>query len=595
MFALLSFTGVSQAHADDDWQYQSYYQDITISSDGVATVVLDAVYDFGSTPGHGPMLTFITRMRMSDGRYRVLDTDVLSVTSLSGADTNMNFDYSANTMTLRVGTQGNRFTGLQQYRITYTISGLVTPDHPESALDEFNWNNIGTGGNMPHNDVQVRITGPAYATAGACFYGSSFDQPCESQILDGTVLLRVDSLRAGEPMQVVAGYPVGTFPNVVPEYVDSTDENPWIDQTPTSPFDFVLPLLLTVAGVGGVVTMARRNRDLAYAGVTPGNRPLPGQEPTYVFRDKKAPVAVWFTPPEGVRPAEGLYLMNLSSSSPELASSTMIDLAVRGYIQIEQSSKKNFVFHLKGGPAAGLRDYEQKLLDSLFKNGNSVTTKDLKKGKNGDIAMKMNASLTSRVVNELRWTNVNPTTALGSGLAISATLIVIGIANGVFGLFGNFLWSIPFIVTGVAVMLQSNRLSHRTAEGSAVLAQVKGFQKYIATAEADQLRWEEGQDIFSEYLPWAIAFGEAERWTKLFQELVAAGTYTQTPVWFDSYYGGFWVGNAWANSMNTFSSALSDSVSRSEAFATSGSSAASFGGSGFSGGGGFGGGGSGGW
>ena len=450
---------------------------------------------------------------------------------------------------------------------------------------------------MPHNDVQVRITGPANATQGACFQGRNFDVPCDYQILDGSVLLRAERLEAGEPMQVVSGYPVGTFVNVVPEYEDPVEEDPWgpwQNQKPQNPFDIVLPLLLAVVGVGGTVAVGRRNRDQIYAGVTPGNRPLPGQEPTYAFRDKKSPIAVWFTPPEGVRPAEGLYLMN-KSSSPELASSTMIDLAVRGYILIEQPSKKNFVFHLKGGPMAGLADYEQQLLNSLFKNGNSVTTKQLKKGSNGDITAKMTTSLVSRTVNELNWFNRNPATATGAGFSFGSVLIVFGMMNAFLGVFGNVLWSLPLFATGAAMLFQTNRMAHRTAEGSAVLAQVEGFKKYISTAEADQLRWEEGQDIFSEYLPWAIAFGEAERWTKLFQELAAAGVYTQDPTWFHSYYGGFWIGNAWANSMNTFSDALSASVSRSEAFATSGSSAASFGGSGFSGGGGFGGGGSGGW
>ena len=62
-------------------------------------------------------------------------------------------------------------------------------------------------------------------------------------------------------------------------------------------------------------------------------------------------------------------------------------------------------------------------------------------------------------------------------------------------------------------------MASRTAEGSAVLAQARGFEQYLKTAEANQIRWEEAQDIFSRYLPYAIVFGVAERWAEVFQEV----------------------------------------------------------------------------
>ena len=58
------------------------------------------------------------------------------------------------------------------------------------------------------------------------------------------------------------------------------------------------------------------------------------------------------------------------------------------------------------------------------------------------------------------------------------------------------------------------RMAARTADGSAVLAQSKGFEHYIATAEANQIRWEEAQDVFSRFLPYAIVFGLADRWAE---------------------------------------------------------------------------------
>ena len=46
-----------------------------------------------------------------------------------------------------------------------------------------------------------------------------------------------------------------------------------------------------------------------------------------------------------------------------------------------------------------------------------------------------------------------------------------------------------------------------------------GFKKYLETAEADQIKFEEAADIFSRYLPYAIAFGVADHWAKVFGDV----------------------------------------------------------------------------
>ena len=95
---------------------------------------------------------------------------------------------------------------------------------------------------------------------------------------------------------------------------------------------------------------------------------------------------------------------------------------------------------------------------------------------------------------------------------------------------------LPIIVT-VAVVRSKMRRGQRTADGRAVCDQVEGFKTYLATAEADQLRFEEGEDIFSRYLPWAIAFELADRWAKICGDLVAMGRLPNaTPYW---YYGNY--------------------------------------------------------
>ena len=95
---------------------------------------------------------------------------------------------------------------------------------------------------------------------------------------------------------------------------------------------------------------------------------------------------------------------------------------------------------------------------------------------------------------------------------------------------------LPIIIT-VAVIRRKLKRGQRTAEGRAVCDQVEGFRTYLATAEADQLKFEEGEDIFSKYLPWAIIFELADRWAKICGDLMAMGRLpTRVPYWYVGNY-----------------------------------------------------------
>jgi uncharacterized membrane protein YgcG len=148
---------------------------------------------------------------------------------------------------------------------------------------------------------------------------------------------------------------------------------------------------------------------------------------------------------------------------------------------------------------------------------------------------------------------------------------------------------LPVIIT-VAVIRSKLKRGQRTADGRAICDQVEGFRTYLATAEADQLKFEEGEDIFSKYLPWAIIFELAERWAKICADLVAMGRIPDVvPYW---YTGNFY--NLAAFNPSFLTSSLTSAATPAPSAGSSGSGfggGSSFGGGGFSGGGGGGGGG----
>jgi uncharacterized membrane protein len=141
---------------------------------------------------------------------------------------------------------------------------------------------------------------------------------------------------------------------------------------------------------------------------------------------------------------------------------------------------------------------------------------------------------------------------------------------------------------GVVLLALRGTMPARTAKGSAMLARVRGFRRYLDTAEAEQLRFEERADVFARYLPYAVVFGLTDRWARVFAVLAAEDPQLASSV---GWYGG---GSNW--NVGQLSGSLSHFMS--SAGGTFTSHASSSGGSGFSGGssgGGGGGGGGGSW
>jgi uncharacterized membrane protein len=171
-------------------------------------------------------------------------------------------------------------------------------------------------------------------------------------------------------------------------------------------------------------------------------------------------------------------------------------------------------------------------------------------------------------------------TAAGAGL----TFLLAQTLRSRFGLVG-----IAVVICGLLLLVLSPRMPARTPKGTALLAQAKGFRTYLETAEANQIKFEEGEDVFSKYLPFAIVFGVAERWAKIFADLAASGAAVAVPAWYVGYaWGSGFNYLAFGQSMDSFATTTSGSIA---AATPSSSGSSGFGGGGFSGGGGGGGGG----
>jgi uncharacterized membrane protein YgcG len=610
MVALLGVAGIGiatapTAHAEVIGRHITRYNaDVAVTADGVARVRLEFDFDFGDDPGHGPYLTLPTRQQIAgtDKQDRLFRISAISASS-DTAPAEVNREDPADAIVLRIGdpNQGN-ISGVHTYVVSYTVDGWINPDSTTHEGDQLYWNVIGAAWEIPLANLSVSVTGPAEVAQVACFAGPyQSTDPCGSAVASGmkATFTQAD-VPVGDEFSAVTGWPAGTFPGI--GLILGDRPNPLDPVTPT-PVTGSLALLVAGAGSALAISRVRRTgRDRAYLGLTPGLMPAVGQAGTTGFR-RRAPVTVQFTPPKDARAGELGTLLD-EVADPRDVTATIIDLAVRGFLQIREVPRKDPRRKVKdwellalGTDRSALLGFEAKLLDELFAARSSVKLSDLKTTFAASMAQ-VQTGLYEDVTSK-GWFSHNPRTVRREWAAAGVVLLVLGVGGAVLsggvGIKGLALVGVAVAVVGLLVVALAKAAPARTAAGTAVLAEAVGFQRYLETAEANQIRFEEGEDLFSRYLPYAIVFGVAERWANVFGELAAQGRAVPEPSWYagSSFRtGAFWMSyGAFGHSLESFTSIATQSLSA----PTPGSSGGSgFSGGGFSGGG-VGGGGGGGW
>jgi len=304
------------------------------------------------------------------------------------------------------------------------------------------------------------------------------------------------------------------------------------------------------------------------------------------------PVAVQYAPPEGMSPAEAGTLVDENAAMRDITA-TIVDLAVRGYIVIEEKEKsqmmgllhnKEYVFHLKKGLQEwpGLKAHELALLAGIFSNGaqtevelsslQNVFYKNLPGIKNNILDELMehgyfqhrpdyvrSGYVTGGIVVGFLLIFIGNTLSQKMGMAI-APFFVAAILSG--GIIAGFGWFMPA----------------RTADGVKALAGVLGFEDFLTHVEADHMdRISQTPETFEKFLPFAMALGVEKKWVGAFQNI-----YSQPPSWYQGgYYNGGFYPIMFVNSLDNMTMRASSVM----ASAPRSSGGSGFGGGGFSGGG----------
>ncbi len=535
---------ISPAQASDDL-IDSFTANYNIRQDGVIEVQESIVWRFGSSSGrHGINRDFIVREAWDDENDAVFRLENMKITSPdASAEVSVEkFDTGdrEEQVRYRIGSPDETVTTpTATYNFSYELHGaLRTADGDEQLY----WDVL-TASVPTVQNLSIKVIAPEGVQKVACFSGKvSSDTPCQfAQVEDGIGVFTQSPQLSGNVFTIAAGLKPGAVSNVQPTLVENKLVEKQKQLRNIAIGVGVGTAVVSVASAIGASRYVKRRRDERFEGVAPGNIPPDPANAPIIPDDGKTQIPVFFTPPKIPVAYAGVLEDGVFNSRETTA--TLVSLAVRGHIQIKGDAKTGGMTIRRTDNTGDILPYEQRLLQTIFAGGRMEADID----DYGQIETG-HERLRSEVLNGLRneglFSRLSSRTADGktsAGFILMAALIFFGSSGA--GIISSLMktpalaFLILLIPVAIAVFwaLRKTRRGTRTAVGTALTDQVIGFREYISSAEADQLRFEEGQDIFSEYLPWAIVFGEADRWTRVCQQLIDMGRLSaETPYW---YYG----------------------------------------------------------
>ena len=266
----------------------------------------------------------------------------------------------------------------------------------------------------------------------------------------------------------------------------------------------------------------------------------PGRDPT------KRPISPRYDVPDGLTPAEAGTLIDNRSDMRDITAG-FVDLAVRGYVKIEEVEKQGFAkwFGKNDFRIVRLRDastwddlkgHERETLRGIFGSAESTLLSELQHEFYEHLPQ-IQTDIYSELM-QRHYYHHRPDKTKGFYTVFGLTVLVISLALGI--PLARWLQApmatVVITVVGCAlpVLLFGLIMPARTVRGTRVLERVLGFEEFLDRVESDRSeRMVKTPEMFEEFLPYAMAFGVEKKWAAAFESL-----YTEPP----DRYSGTWDG-----------------------------------------------------
>lgn len=461
--------------------------------------------------------------------------------------------------------------GEHVFEIRYSIDGVLDPEtvgagrefassegEPAESGSVFFWNVIAPAWNNRIQQADISIRLPGKVSRVQCSVGYGVGAPCPNLAAsDQNVRLSAQNLAPRTPVTVRADVDVPAPPRA---------ELPW-----SYKWDRVLGQSLTGVLWVAALTVASGLAALAWYRTTV--EPSPG-------------FPLQYGPPPGLGPVQTEYIRTEAVPKTGLTA-TLFHLAERGLIELRQMSDDNWRVRGIAERSAWLDvDPVSVTVGSVLKVMNPGSEFEAKKTvKSGQ---KLNKAKTDMAKAVETWAFDNKLLVKRKKELWVRTANVIAFLFTLFAIFRwvfpTTMWALPF----AAFFLLSIRSwgagvgTRRTEAGRELWSRAGGFHRMLTTDSAEA-RFDFGarKDLYSAYVPFAVAAGAATLWAKKYE--ASTGASAPQPDWYhsSSTSGVGFVGGSGGGGFDSFESALSSSIG-----AYTASQSSSSGGSGGSSGGG---------
>lgn len=544
-----------------DWYIKNFKSEMVVGRDSTLLVKEKITADCGNLPGkHGIFRTLPTVLRTKDKTIS-MPIELVSITDFEGKDLvySTQNDYSQKSVTWKIGDPNKTVTGENNYFITYKVENVISFD--QTDIDELYWNLNGNFWDLETDSFAGKIVFPLEATKNNTkvnYYVGNLGSNSQEGVEYGWISDNVLQFKTKKPLSAGEGITASiTFP-----------KNIFIPYEPTFWEKYALFLWFIVPVAVFVVCFCLWKKY--------------GKDP----RIDKTIIAE-FDVPEKLSPLELGTLFANGKVKTEFITASIVNLAVQKILQIEEVAGAGFFklgqdYRLKvvdRDKVSSFSDPEKALFEELMGEKNEILLSSLKN--NFQQSLSKIKKITQKSLEEKGLIEK-------TGLTFQIIFLVTGFLL-VFLTFFLASWSflsLPAMSLAVLVVFTfSFLMPKRTARGAETNWKIKGFKLYMETAEKYRSQFNEKENIFERFLPYAIMFGMTNLWIKKIKELYGEECFVSYhPVWFAGGALASFDVDGFASRVDGLSSAMAANIS-------SGSGA---GGGGFSGGGG-GGGGGGGW
>jgi len=544
----------------DYWYIKNFDSTINVNADSSIDITEDITADCGTAQKHGIFRVLPTfQQETSSSR---IDSPI-SLTSITDFNNNpikytTTNDRANHTVTWKIGDPDVFVTGVNYYRIKYHVKNAVR--HNSADFDELYWNLSGNYWDIPIDSFSAKVNFPNQITenntklnvySGSIGDKNSFNISANFSGANQVSLSNNKTMDAGSGITLSATFPKNIIAPYVPTFWEKNGQY----------FAILIPLFILWL----CYTLWKK------FGKDPKINPTIA--PEFEIPEKLSPIDM------GVIYTDGILKNNFMSAS-------IINLAVKGYLKIKKIDKKgifgseDYEFSKSAGKDK-ISDSEKSLYSAIFGSGETVKLSDLKNQFYTNIPTITAASKNYLVGKKwlVRYSRTGQILMLIAGIG--------SLALSFFSFSINTTLGLSILVSAIILIIFSFLMKRCTPEEAELLKRIKGFKLYMTTAEKYRQKFNEKENIFETFLPYAIMFGITTEWIKKMRNIYGEKYFaTYHPIWYIGGFGNFNIDNL-SSEISQMSSSMAQTI-------TSTPSSSGSGGGGFSGGGG-GGGGGGGW